>query len=334
MKENQINKETKVFDRGLPANFGYSLGGGFVYNIKDVHIPLFRLKEWNFYQFVNEKFSFYAILGHVSYATSIDFTLFEFETGKHYHVGKLLPFKRISLDDNANKDSVISYKDKNINMTFDHKGKTTNIMLNAKSKEFENVSANIVLEDTQDDSILVLTPFEHKKHFYLNQKKCIMKASGSIQFDDVKFNLDQENSFGLLDWGRGYLPLSHHWIWGSLSGVVDGKYFGFNIGKFGNNTSGSENIFFYDNKSYKMDVVEIIFDENDYTKPFEYRSNDGNFVFKMTPFYDNHTKTKVLWVDNECHQIFGRFNGYIIVEDKKIEIKDLIGFTENAYNRW
>ena len=50
-----------------------------------------------------------------------------------------------------------------------------------------------------------------------------------------------------MDFGRGVLPFRHNWIWGNGSGIVGGKYFGFNIGEFGNIVNGSENIFFYDN---------------------------------------------------------------------------------------
>ena len=160
-----------------------------------------------------------------------------------------------------------------------------------------------------------------------------MKASGNIYFGDNHYNLNGE-TFGLLDWGRGVLPFKHQWIWGNGSGIVDGKYFGFNIGSFGNNEYGSENIFFYDGKSYKLNKVDIKFSEDDYMNEWEYLSDDGTFCFKMMPIYDNHTKTKMLWVNNECHQVFGNFSGYIVIDGRKIEIKDFWAFTEFAHNRW
>ena len=78
----KLRKGDPLFINGYPKNFGYSLGSDLIYNIEDARLPFLRLKEWDFYQIITPKYSFYAILGHVSYATSINCTLFEFETKK------------------------------------------------------------------------------------------------------------------------------------------------------------------------------------------------------------------------------------------------------------
>ena len=161
-----------------------------------------------------------------------------------------------------------------------------------------------------------------------------MNASGVVSINDNKYYLKNDESFGLMDFGRGVLPFRHNWIWGNGSGIANGKYFGFNIGEFGNTINGSENIFFYDNKSYKMDKVNITFNKDNYMDDWSAWSNDKSFVFTMSPIYDNNTKTKVLWVDNCCHQVFGLFNGYIMVDGKRIDIKDFFAFIEYAKNRW
>lgn len=330
---NEIKNGSKLFVDGYPSGFGYSLNHSIDYNIKEGKIPPLRLKEWDFYQITNRKFSFYAIIGHVSYATSINCTLFEFDTGKVIYVGKLVPFKKVKLDDNANNDSTVLYKSKDYEMEFRKEGKLRFINMKALSKEFGDCEVNIKLEETLDDNILVLTPFAKKKHFYLNQKDCLMKADGYAKFGDLRYDFNND-SFGLLDWGRGVLPFKHQWIWGNGSGIVNGKAFGFNIGSFGNNEFGSENVFFYDGKSYKLDKLNIEFDENDYMKEWKYYNSEDTFNFIMKPVYDNHTKTKILWVDNECHQVFGNFSGYIRIDGEKIEINNFYAFTENAHNRW
>ena len=328
-----IENGTKLFVNGYPNSFGYAYNGAISYNLKEGKIPFLRLKEWDFYQITNRDFSLYAIIGHVSYATSINITLFEFKTNKRIYVGKLLPFKKVVMDNNANLNHNVRYKDKDYYLEFKKEGNNHYIEFEANTKEYTICKASIKLEELCNDNILVCTPFTKKKHFYLNQKNCLMKASGNINFGDNHYNLGDE-SFGLLDWGRGVLPFKHHWIWGNGSGIVDGKCFGFNIVSFGNNEYGSENIFFYDEKSYKLNKVDIKFSEDDYMNEWEYLSDDGTFCFKMMPIYDNHTKTKMLWVNNECHQVFGNFSGYIVIDGRKIEIKDFWAFTEFAHNRW
>ena len=331
---NIIKEKAKLFVNGYPSIFGYAFKGNVDYNIKEGKVGLFKLKEWDFYQITSTKFSFYAIIGHVSYATSINCTLFDFETKKTIYVGKLLPFKKVKMDNNASIDSNVLYQDKDYYLEFKKDNKNRFITFNANNKEYGNCCANIELEETQDDNILVCTPFNKKKQFYLNQKACLLKAKGYVKFGDLKYDFMENESFGLLDWGRGVLPFKHEWVWGSGSGIVNGKYFGFNIGKFGNNENGTENIFFYDGKSYKLGQVDIAFNKDNYMDDWTYQSDDESFVFKMKPVYDNFTKTKALWVDNSCHQVFGFFNGYVKIDDKKIEINNFWAFTENAHNRW
>ena len=328
-----IEKGTKLFNDGVPTNFGYAFSGVVDYNIKDAKVPPLRLKEWDFYQIVNNKFSMYAIIGHVSYATSINITLFEYEKNKSYYVGKLLPFKKVVMDNNASQDSSVIYDDKDYHLELRKVGQFRFIDFKANDKKIGQCSATIKLQETQKEHILVSTLFEKKKHFYLNQKNCLMRAYGSIRFGEKKYDLE-DKSFGLLDWGRGVLPFKHQWVWGSGSGLVNGKLFGFNIGKFGNNEFGTENIFWYDGKSYKLGKVEITYNPDAYMDDWTYLSDDGKFSFKMKPVYDNHTKTKMLWVDNECHQVFGFFSGYIKIDDNFIQIKDFWAFTEFAHNRW
>ena len=217
-------------------------------------------------------------------------------------------------------------------MEFKKEGNLRFITMKATDKVYGECSVDIKLEETQKDNILVCTPFKKNKHFYLNQKNCLMRASGKAKFGENKYEF--KDCFGLLDWGRGVLPFKHHWVWGNGSGIVNGKLFGFNIGSFGNNEQATENIFFYDGKSYKLDCVNIEFSEDDYMKEWKYSNSEDSFCFVMKPVYDNHTKTKVLWVNNECHQVFGYFNGYIRIDGEKVEIKDFYAFTESAYNRW
>jgi hypothetical protein len=55
----------------------------------------------------------------------------------------------------------------------------------------------------------------------------------------------------------------------------------------------------------------------------------------FTPIYDRYTETKLLFVNNHCHQIFGKFSGKAVLDDGTvIEVKDLVAFAEHAVNRW
>jgi len=55
----------------------------------------------------------------------------------------------------------------------------------------------------------------------------------------------------------------------------------------------------------------------------------------LTACYDRTTKTKVAFIDNCCHQMFGCFSGTAVLDDGTIlHINDLQAFAEHAVNNW
>lgn len=332
---NEIKNRTKLFENGLPTTFGYALEGVVDYNIEDAKTRFMRLKEWDFYQITSPEFCMQLTIGHVSYATSVSCTVFEFMSGHRIEMSRMLPFKKVTLDKNADEPSEVTYKADDFEMAFKVKKNFRQLTLRAKDKTYGDVHIDVSMLTKSQASVLVSTPFEKPDEFYLNEKINLMPTSGFARFGNLDFNFNTKQNFALLDWGRGVLPFKHEWVWGSGSGLVDGKTFGFNIGIFGNNANGTENIFYYDDKSYKLGHVDIYFDKSDYMGKWKFLSDDGSFDFEMTPTYDNYTETKLLFVDNNCHQVFGKWNGSITLPSgERVEIRDFFAFCENAHNKW
>ena len=148
---------------------------------------------------------------------------------------------------------------------------------------------------------------------------------------------DPQKDFGLLDWGRGVWPYKCSWYWGNGSSRLDdGRVFGFEIGwGFGNMRAASENMLFIDGKAHKIGDVYLKKDKSDWMKPWYFTSDDGRFDMTMMPVFDNYTSSRVGVVGNICHQVFGIFNGYAVLDGgEKIEVKDMLSFTEMSDNRW
>jgi len=56
---------------------------------------------------------------------------------------------------------------------------------------------------------------------------------------------------------------------------------------------------------------------------------------EFTPVYDRYTEEKILFIKRRCHMLFGHFSGSVRLNDgKKLEIKDLMAFTEHSVNKW
>ena len=111
--------------------------------------------------------------------------------------------------------------------------------------------------------------------------------------------------------------------------------FGFNLGcGFGNTDIASENMLFYKGKSHKLGKVTFTLGK-DYMAPWHFTDEDGRLDLWLNPVYDRETKIKLLWVDNHCHQMFGRFSGTAVLDDgARLNVKDVISFAEHAVNNW
>ena len=186
--------------------------------------------------------------------------------------------------------------------------------------------------------MVIATPFNKSKHFYYNQKINCLKAKGQATFDGITYSMD--DCYGVLDWGRGVWTYSNTWYWSSMSGQYNNERIGFNLGYgFGDTSAASENMFFYKDKAYKLNNVtfEIPGDGTkkiDYMKPWKFTSKDGSINMTFEPIIDRHDDTDVIVIKSLQHQVFGKFSGYIIADNKKVEFKDMLGFAEKVRNCW
>jgi hypothetical protein len=203
------------------------------------------------------------------------------------------------------------------------------------------LSGKITLSNVPIESMVIATPFDKDKHFYYNQKINCMRAEGKITYGTKKLVFEPTNSFGVLDWGRGVWTYANTWYWGSASGLVNSKPFGFNIGYgFGNTTAATENMVFYEGKAHKLNQVLFNIPKKsdgteDYLSPWNFSSDDGRFEMEFIPILDRSSKTKVLVLESNQHQVFGHFTGFVILDNGiKLEITRLIGFAEKVMNRW
>jgi hypothetical protein len=214
-------------------------------------------------------------------------------------------------------------------------------IIDVKIKNFsENFDFNAKLsfkKYPKDDRMLIATPFkENPTRFYYNQKINCMNVSGKVSIGNKEYHFDELNDFGVLDWGRGVWTYKNTWYWGSLSCLVENKRFGFNIGYgFGNTEKATENMLFYDGVAHKLNNVIFKIDETDYLKPWIFLADDDRMNLVMTPILDRLDYANLLIIKNNGHQVFGKFNGYVILDDgTKLLIKDKIGFAEKITNHY
>ena len=309
------------------------------YDRSQIRAPKFRIKEWDYYLVLNEKFAGAFTISDDGYIGLQSVSLLNFEEGWEHTETILnpLPMGRLKLPSSSSQGDTI-YQDHRLAMKFSIEGGKRRIRCRFdhfyQGKPF---SCDIVLEQPPMDTMVIATPWKEKKTaFYYNQKINCMPASGSMTFDGKTYSFSRNTDFGTLDWGRGVWTYDNRWYWGSGNTVVDGKPFGFNIGYgFGDTSAASENILFYDGKAHKLDDVTFHIPKDDYMKPWKFTSSDGRFEMDFIPVLDRAAKTSALVIESDQHQVFGKMSGKAILDDgTTIQVKDLMCFAEDVHNRY
>jgi hypothetical protein len=318
--------------RPLP---GYSLDGSSVYERKRVRAAPWRLKEWDFYQIADDTLCLQLVIGHVSYAGNCNIALFDHKNGKNlFERGVTIPFpcRSMHMPESAHVDSLLTFEHGGASLAFETRGGVRTLL--ARFGEF---SAKVLLTPTRKESVTLCTPFEQSNAFYYNEKVNLLHADVFARLRGEQIRFDPENTFALLDWGRGVWPRAHEWYWSSANTLLESRLFGFNLGcGFGDETRmrATENIVYYGNSFLKIGRVRFV-TGNDPMQPWRIESDDRSFSAVLTPRYDRDTVTKLLFVDNRCHQMFGTFSGrFHTREGVRVSFENVTGFAEHAVNHW
>lgn len=331
--QKRIAQRTELLDeKGRLASPGYATEMMWRYDPRRVHARPFALKEWDFFQVQLGEWVLQFTLGHVSYAHNAAVTLLRPSDGAREMFNILRPFALGDMGASPEALHVVSAAGKGWRMSADYLGRHV-ILTAATANGYMDVQ--LTLHRFQhDDKMVIATPFDKPTQFYLNSKEHFPLVTGFARLGDVRAEAHAGDT-ALLDWGRGVWPFRQEWYWGCGSGMAGERRVGFNIGwGFGDLSNATENMFFLDGKAVKLGALETDMDENALDRPWHFRDEDGVLDMTMIPEYDNATATKMLWVDNSCHQVYGTFSGTVRTEDATVAFSGLRAFVEHARNRW
>lgn len=311
------------------------------YNRDDIKASFLRIKEWDYYLINNGRYALALTIDNNGYMNMNSVSVLDFEEGWEITESPMQFFPgRNPTFPATSREGDVELKKKTHHLKFKNDG-TGNRILTAYMEKFGDkgsLNATIELFDEPEESIVIATPFNKDAHFYYNQKINCIRAKGEVGVGDRTYIFDPDDSFAVLDWGRGVWTYHNTWYWGSASYQVDGVPFGWNIGYgFGNTYAATENMLFYDGKAHKISNVKfnIPGDEKDFLSPWTFTSDDGRFEMNFIPVLDRANCTDVKLIKSDQHQVFGKFNGKAILDDGRvIDVNDFPGFAEKVENKW
>lgn len=325
--------------KGELTQKGYSKKMLLQYDRNAIRAGSLRIKEWDYYLVHNHSYALALTIADNSYMglDSISFIDFTQPWQRTTSPIRLFPKGKTNLPPTSlNGD--IRVDGKAYTMIFKNNGDTRRLICHMDN--FINnkpIDVDISIYNIPEESMVIATPFKKKRAFYYNQKINCMTAHGIVRFENKEYMFKPENSFAVLDWGRGVWTYRNTWYWGSASGRVNGELFGFNIGYgFGDTSAATENMIFYKGKAHKISQVKFnMTKKHDYMSMWTFTSDDGRFEMTFEPIIDRHANTNAVIIASNQHQVFGYFTGKAVLDDGTvIDVKHFLGFAEKVINRW
>ncbi len=339
--QHKLSNGPLLDEKGNLVEAGYAFDLVREYSRKSIKGLVSRKKEWDYYFISDEEYGVALTIDDNSYMGMASISVLDFKNKKEVTKSYIrwLTFGEIVFP-SSSKDGDVYMESKAYNMFFGNKNGKRHLVCSmknvAKGKDFY---CDIKLEPICNDSMVIATPFKKKRHFYYNQKINLLKANGYFKLGELNHQFNS-SSLGVLDWGRGVWTYSNTWYWSSLNANYNGHRIGFNLGYgFGDTSKASENMFFYDEKAYKLEDVKFEIPVNEkgkeeYLKPWKFTSQKGDIDLVFNPIIDRHANTNALIIQSNQHQVFGYFSGTIKVEGKEYKFENLLGFAEKVKNRW
>lgn len=301
-------------------------------------LQFLRVKRWDYYAIFTPRYFFSATIADLGYAANVFVYIMDFSTGELYEEGLISPLGLGTKLPRNSTAGVSSFAGQGASLTFTVENGVHNLSIDwPKFNNGRGISAKIKLVQAADHQSMNLVIPIPPKRFYFNRKINCIPASGQIKYGDIHEELQADKSLGLLDWGRGVWEYSSFWNWASASGfMTDGSSIGLNLGcGFGDTSTATENAVIVDGRIHKLDQVPFAYDSKDYMQPWIFQDNQGRLDLTFTPFKDRTARTNLGIIFSEVHQLFGRYNGHVILDNgDKLEIHDLIGFAEEHKARW
>lgn len=344
--QREYTEETPLLDEnGNVLVAGWARTNKFTYDRTKTK-PQWRAKEWDFYQLSDGENMLQISFANISIGGYCSACFRPLAPGKKTESMSLFlgGKNKYVLPPKGDVPNYFEYLNGDFHAVFDTK-ETSRTLTFRGPCQGQIMECEVVMDIPEGlENITTVLPFKgYPTRYFMTTKQNCMPARATVKLGGKTIaEFKKENTFAVLDWGRVCTPYKLVWYWGNGAQYVkgaDGKdhLFGFEITwAIGDESNGTETCLFYDGKAQKIGSVDVKrFPKGRYMEPWEFVSDDGRFNLTMTPTFDNFNDTNALILRMCAHQVYGKFNGYVILDDgTKLEIKDMVAFCEYVENRW
>ena len=338
--EYQLQKGNLLDNNGNLNEAGYAFELVKIYNKENIKVSKLRIKEWDYYYFGDDNYGIALTIADNGYMGMGSVSILDFKNKRYINKGNIKWFTlgKLNLPTTSKSGNVYIGND-NYNISFVNENNIRHLKAHFNDINKRSLDIEVYLKETTPHSMVIATPFKKPKHFYYNQKINLLKLTGSFKFGNLTYKFN-EKGLGVLDWGRGVWTYKNTWYWLSINSYMGDDLIGFNLGcGFGDTSKSSENMFFINDKAFKLEEVTFNIPlknkKESYLDKWIIKSKkDDSLYLEFEPILDRHDFINAIFLSQDAHQVFGKFNGYLKLENRTYNFKDLLGFSEKVKNKW
>lgn len=302
----------------------------------------FRVKRWDYYGVTTPSRFFSVTLADLGYAGQAFVYTIDFDTGLYHEETLTIPPGRSVVLPRNSTAGESRFDNGRVRMSFavTEAGRRLSVKWPDFGGQPLEAEIDFALPPGHESTVVVI-PIRGNR-FYYNRKINCVPADGWLQIGPERTEFRRESCLGNLDWGRGVWEYRSFWVWASASGFLPGRAgvsrraIGLNLGfGFGDTSAATENTIIVNGRVHKLAQVDFTYDNRDFKKPWRMVAPDGRLDLTFTPFVERVAKTNLAIITSEVHQMFGRYQGVVRLDDgETIAIDGLIGFAEEHHARW
>jgi len=343
MSQHEITSNIELLDdKGHLVEEGWARRPLWRYDRSRIKAPWYRIKEWDYYCVLSQRggYGIALTISDLGYAglSSVVWLDFNARTFQPLDSISMMTHGKLGFAPSSARGD-LHFRDKKMSICYTLSDGERRIIADCPNfSEGKSLKCDLHLaQDYQADSMNIATSWkENRRAFYYNQKINCMPARGEVVYGGERFIFEPNDSFGVLDWGRGYWTYKNRWFWGSASGLHEGAPLGWNLGYgFSDRSPASENMVFYRGRAHKLEEIEFHIDPANYLAPWAITSSDGRFEMTFEPVLNRHSDFKVLALSSRQNQLFGYYSGKIVLDDgSTLRVDRMLGLAEDVLNAW
>lgn len=297
-----------------------------------------RNKRWEYWNVITQRHILAVTVSHVDYIALHAVWLLDRESGEVIQKEAMVPFGIGASLPGSLGSGTASGRAPGLQLQIEELGEQGTRLVGSIARLSFDVIAR---RPAAHEAMGVVVPWrrgargdEDISRFQYTVKDVARPAAGVLVIDGIRQEIP-EDSWAVLDHGRGRWPYRVHWNWAAGSGIVEGRRIGLQLGsKWTDGSGATENALVVDGKLSKIsEELHWDYDPANWMRPWRVTGQRADLT--LTPFHRKHGHTNALVLASRTDQLFGTWSGWVLDDQgEKVDVDGIEGFAEDVLNRW